>query len=164
MIRNLSSIAKYAFADFNAAKDYYKTLGLPSTAGKAEIKKAFHSLAKKYHPDSNDGKEVMFKEVNEAYQVLSSERTKKDYDDARKSNTTSGQAQQQQHPYSRSGTHSSSHQSSQRNTYRGYQNQQGGDWSDPSVREKIMQDLFRAQQSQAQRFYSNEGSTKQDFE
>ena len=52
------------------AKDYYATLGVQKGASKDEIKKAFHKMAHKYHPDKNGGDEAKFKEVNEAYQVL----------------------------------------------------------------------------------------------
>ena len=50
--------------------DYYEVLGVPKTASQDEIKKAFHKLAHKYHPDKG-GDEKKFKEINEAYQVLS---------------------------------------------------------------------------------------------
>ena len=52
------------------AKDYYKVLGIARNATKEEIKKAYHGLAHKFHPDKG-GDEARFKEVNEAYQVLS---------------------------------------------------------------------------------------------
>ena len=52
-------------------KDYYNVLGVNKTASKDEIKKAFYKLAHKYHPDKKEGDEKKFKEVNEAYQVLS---------------------------------------------------------------------------------------------
>lgn len=64
-------------------KDYYNLLGIKRTANAAEIKKAYRILAKKYHPDSNMGNseaEDMIKEINEAYEVLSSERNKRKYD------------------------------------------------------------------------------------
>ena len=64
-------------------RDYYEVLGLNKNAGEAEIKKAYRSLAKKYHPDINpDNKdaEAKFKEVNEAYEVLSDADKKAKYD------------------------------------------------------------------------------------
>jgi molecular chaperone DnaJ len=67
-------------------KDYYKTLGVPKTAKTADIKKAYHDLARKYHPDANKGNadaEERFKEITEAYNVLSDEKQRKEYDEAR---------------------------------------------------------------------------------
>lgn len=51
--------------------DYYKVLGVSKNAGSEEIKRAFRELAQKYHPDKPGGDAEKFKEVNEAYQVLS---------------------------------------------------------------------------------------------
>jgi molecular chaperone DnaJ len=62
------------------SKDYYKTLGIEKNASKEEIKKAFHKMAHKYHPDKKDGDEAKFKEVNEAYQVLSDDQKRSAYD------------------------------------------------------------------------------------
>lgn len=62
------------------AKDYYETLGVAKGASKEEIKKAFHKAAHKYHPDKNKGDDAKFKEVNEAYQVLSDEKKRAQYD------------------------------------------------------------------------------------
>ncbi len=62
------------------AKDYYEILGVNKDASKDEIKKAFYKLAHKYHPDKKGGDEKRFKEVNEAYQVLSDEAKRKNYD------------------------------------------------------------------------------------
>jgi molecular chaperone DnaJ len=60
-------------------KDYYKILGIDKNAGEDEIKKAFRKLAHKYHPDKG-GDEKKFKEINEAYQVLSNKEKRAQYD------------------------------------------------------------------------------------
>ena len=62
------------------AKDYYEILDVKKDASKDEIKKAFYKKAHKYHPDKNGGDEVKFKEVNEAYQILSNDEKKAQYD------------------------------------------------------------------------------------
>lgn len=60
--------------------DYYQVLGVDKKASKDEIKSAFRKLAHKFHPDKNGGDEKKFKEVNEAYQVLSDEKKRAEYD------------------------------------------------------------------------------------
>lgn len=63
--------------------DYYKILEIPRTASQDEIKKAYRKLALKYHPDKNpgdDSAEAKFKQVSEAYEVLSDEQKKQIYD------------------------------------------------------------------------------------
>lgn len=63
-----------------AKKDYYDILGVTKSASKDEIKKAFHKLAHKFHPDKSGGDDSKFKEVNEAYQTLSDESKRAQYD------------------------------------------------------------------------------------
>lgn len=62
------------------SKDYYKILGVSKTASKEEIKKAFRNLAHKYHPDKNKGDDTKFKEINEAYSILSDDKKRAQYD------------------------------------------------------------------------------------
>ncbi len=62
------------------AKDFYETLGVKKDASKDEIKKAFRKLAHQYHPDKQGGDEKKFKEVNEAYGVLSDDKKRGEYD------------------------------------------------------------------------------------
>jgi molecular chaperone DnaJ len=67
-------------------KDYYKVLGVSKDATGPDIKKAYRKLARQYHPDANKGDakaENRFKEISEAYDVLSDEKRRKEYDDAR---------------------------------------------------------------------------------
>ncbi|MCH8122040.1 MAG: J domain-containing protein [Bacteroidetes bacterium] len=70
-----------------ALKDYYRVLGVKEDAGKAEIKKVFRKLAREFHPDRNQdkpGAEERFKEVQEAYEVLSNDANRRKYDHVRK--------------------------------------------------------------------------------
>ena len=71
--------------------DYYKTLGVPRNATSEEIKKAFRKLARTHHPDAG-GDEAKFKEINEAYEVLSDDKKRAMYDQY-------GTANQNQIPY-----------------------------------------------------------------
>ncbi len=62
------------------SKDYYQILGVAKTASDEEVKKAYRKLAHQYHPDKAGGNEQKFKEINEAYQVLSDRAKRNQYD------------------------------------------------------------------------------------
>jgi DnaJ-class molecular chaperone len=61
-------------------KDYYKILELNKNATTEEIKRSYRKLALKYHPDKNNGEEIRFKEITEAYEILSDPKKKQAYD------------------------------------------------------------------------------------
>lgn len=63
-----------------AKRDYYEILGIDKNAPQDEIKKAYRKLSKKYHPDMKDGSDEKFKEVTEAYEILSDENKRAQYD------------------------------------------------------------------------------------
>lgn len=87
--------------------DYYKTLGVEKTATADEIKKAYRTLAFKYHPDRNPGDTVAeekFKEISAAYDVLGDEAKRRTYDlggytDSYSSSADSNQSYQRQYQY-----------------------------------------------------------------
>ncbi|MFS2242471.1 DnaJ C-terminal domain-containing protein [Microbacterium sp. OR16] len=67
-------------------KDFYKTLGVSKDVSDADLKKTYRKLARKYHPDSNQGDaaaEAKFKEISEAYSVLSDAEQRREYDEIR---------------------------------------------------------------------------------
>ena len=69
------------------SKDYYKILGVAEFDTTENIKKAYRKLARKWHPDiagNNDDALKMFKEINEAYEILSNKVKKEEYDKARR--------------------------------------------------------------------------------
>ena len=73
--------------------DYYATLGVPKTASAKEIKKAYRKLAQKHHPDANPGNsaaEEKFKEISQAYAVLSDSKKRKEYDQAKEMYASGG--------------------------------------------------------------------------
>lgn len=74
----------YYTGDYMAKRDYYEILGVSRGADEKEIKKAYRRLARKYHPDLNPNNreeaEQRFKEINEAYEVLSNPEKRKQYD------------------------------------------------------------------------------------
>src|SRR5437016_4566545 len=63
-------------------RDYYEVLGVARNAAGEEIKRSYRSLARKYHPDVNkeSGAEAQFKEINEAYEILSDDQKRAAYD------------------------------------------------------------------------------------
>ena len=68
-------------------KDYYRVLGVEKTASAKELSKAYRTLARKYHPDTNPGDakaEEQFKEISAAYEVVGDETTRKKYDEFRR--------------------------------------------------------------------------------
>lgn len=81
--QHLHKSFKTSASSHEANKDYYKTLGVNPEADHKEIKKAYYQLAKKYHPDTNKGDkkaQKKFQEVSEAYECLSDETKRKQYD------------------------------------------------------------------------------------
>ncbi len=62
------------------SKDYYSILNVPRTASPDDVKKAYRKMAHQFHPDKQGGDEAKFKEVNEAYQVLSDPKKRESYD------------------------------------------------------------------------------------
>nr|XP_039265404.1 dnaJ homolog subfamily A member 3, mitochondrial-like isoform X1 [Styela clava] len=83
MVVNPNSSSFHTSSPILAQKDYYKILNIPRNASHKEIKKAYYELAKKYHPDTNKGdKETQqkFAEVAEAYEILSDDNKRRQYD------------------------------------------------------------------------------------
>lgn len=69
-------------------KDYYEILGVPRDSSKEDIKRAYYILAHQYHPDKKTGNEKRFKEVNEAYRILSYDNSRANHDEELKNNKT----------------------------------------------------------------------------
>lgn len=66
------------------SKKYYEILGVSPSANEPEIKKQYRKLALQYHPDRPGGNETMFKEIQEAYEVLSDPTERQNYDEAQR--------------------------------------------------------------------------------
>jgi len=78
-----SAVRRRCFSSSTQKEDFYDVLGVSRSSTKAEIKKAYYKLAKQYHPDSNqddDAAADKFKQVTEAYEVLSDDEQRKRYD------------------------------------------------------------------------------------
>ena len=77
--------------DFDPEIDYYKVLGLTKKASDKDIKNMYYKLCYEYHPDRTGGMhQEKFKEINNAYQILSDEKKKKQYDEMRDSTSSAG--------------------------------------------------------------------------
>ena len=134
---------------FDVAKDYYKILGVSQSATDKQIKAAYFSLAKKYHPDVNKGNADRFKEISDAYSIIGEANKRKDYDAARKyassnSGFGSNRASQSQQSYGgtsnkgysqygqNSGYYNNNQQQQQAySNYSGYNWQNSGYYEDP---------------------------------
>lgn len=106
-------------------KDYYKILDVDKSASKEDIKKAYRKLAKKYHPDANPGDKTVeekFKDINEAYEVLSDETKKNQYDNFGQQTHFSGSSEFDPSQYGFGGNSG--------NTGRYYRSSGDGDFSD----------------------------------
>ena len=66
--------------EWDPRKDYYKALGVGKSATEKELKTAYYKLAQKYHPDKADGNETKFKEISNAYSILSDHSKRREYD------------------------------------------------------------------------------------
>jgi molecular chaperone DnaJ len=86
--KSVNQKIKYSFLnnqppEFDAQKDYYRILELSKNASDSDVKKSYYKLAKQYHPDANKGYEAKFKDISEAYGVLSNDKIKQQYVSAR---------------------------------------------------------------------------------
>jgi curved DNA-binding protein CbpA len=139
-------ILKKHLLDFDPSKDYYKILGVNQAASEKEIKDAYYKLAKRYHPDLNQGKTTdQFKEMTAAYDILSSSDKRKQYDSSRSFGTFFSGKQ-----------YSSSSGQQSRHTYNtGYRsNQYTGDFRDDPFY-KNFENMFRGFRTNQQDYKSN---------
>lgn len=116
---NRSSFS-YQFTTHKDKKDYYQILDVPRTANQEEIKKAYYNLAKKYHPDINKTEIEKFKEINQAYTVLSdvAEKSKFDAGDTCSSSQGRASSASRSRPYH----YGNNYNQTYRQYYQSYQN------------------------------------------
>ena len=81
--KSFLNFSSFHGSNFDANIDYYKILEVNKSVDKNELKKSFYNLAKKYHPDMNKGDDVRFKKINQAYEILSNDQKRKEYDSFR---------------------------------------------------------------------------------
>ena len=81
------------------ASDYYNILGVSKNASQDDIKKAYRKLAHEHHPDKQGGNEAKFKEINEAYQVLSDSKKRQQYDQFGSAGPSMGSGQSGGNPF-----------------------------------------------------------------
>jgi curved DNA-binding protein len=117
---NLLFIQKKFIVDFDITKDYYKILGLNKTATEKEIKIAYYKMAKMHHPDLNGGKQsIEFKEMTNAYDILSDSTKKKDYDSLRNTHNSSNSYSSDYTEYYRNRNRNKNNSSNNKSQYNG---------------------------------------------
>ncbi|CAD8085824.1 unnamed protein product [Paramecium primaurelia] len=114
----------FSFLKFNPNKNYYQTLNLTNRATQDEIKSAFYTLAKLYHPDKNPNSIDQFKAINEAYEVLKNPATKKDYDQIQINPVKYQKQQYEKKYYQQTYQEYNQNQEQFRKSYEEYQKQQ----------------------------------------
>jgi len=126
--------------DFDPKKDYYKILGLSAEASEKEIKSAYYKMAKKYHPDLNGGKQSNeFKEMTNAYDILSDEKKKQDYDAMRKGNEFQNSSFNSANNFYNNSGRNNTHNNTNSNHY-----QQQNNYYNHNFEEKIREKFRRA--------------------
>lgn len=170
----IQKIGIFQFSAVNTAKDYYKELGISSSASAGEIKKAFYAMAKKYHPDVNKGNDTKFKAISEAWEVLSDEKKKRDYDGLRNPFSGNSSARPNPRAYSTggvsrgpSGNSQAYYKQSANNGRKGYQEEfysyyskDPGAFSDPKIKEYLRKSFEEAQRRQQSQTMHQENQKK----
>ena len=71
--RGSNNVRLFSNINFDPSKDYYRVLGVDKDISKQSMKVKYYQLAQKYHPDKQTGDEKKFKEISQAYEVLSND-------------------------------------------------------------------------------------------